>query len=409
MTLLALVFTLFFSLISAAASATEAFPAAEFAYCSGVSGQRVTLVSPLSNWELEDPQMQFRETSPGCYALSIPEPWLSVLPYKFVVDGRWISDPKNPNSEPDGYGNLNSLRVPKAFKPDPLLAPLKPDTEPGIEPLKRRELRIRDWNQSARKLTLLYPAPSASAPFATPPATPGSSKHQETSLAQDSSNPERLVLVVFQDGDDYLNRTGAANLLARLGKESGMPALAGLFIPPRDRMAEYAMSETSDRYLDWLQDQVLPRAEQELRVRGRRQGNRWNVLTATDRVLIGPSLGGLITTYTAIKKPWLFGFAASQSGSFWFDNQRIVTLLQSAHEAPSLLFSGAALPELFLEVGTFEAPSMLSSNRAACQTARKSGWNTHCREYPSLHNWEGWENRLSEILRTFLKRPAAPL
>lgn len=31
--------------------------------------------------------------------------------YKFVVDGRWLPDPDNPNSEPDGFDDINSVVV----------------------------------------------------------------------------------------------------------------------------------------------------------------------------------------------------------------------------------------------------------------------------------------------------------
>lgn len=32
-------------------------------------------------------------------------------PYKFIVDGTWITDPGNPNTADDGFGGVNSVRV----------------------------------------------------------------------------------------------------------------------------------------------------------------------------------------------------------------------------------------------------------------------------------------------------------
>lgn len=41
---------------------------------------------------------------------SVPLQWGSSVQYKFLLDGsRWVLDPTNPRSVPDGMGNTNSL------------------------------------------------------------------------------------------------------------------------------------------------------------------------------------------------------------------------------------------------------------------------------------------------------------
>lgn len=41
---------------------------------------------------------------------TVPLPWGVPVQYKFYVDGgRWLADPANPRTIPDGNGNINSL------------------------------------------------------------------------------------------------------------------------------------------------------------------------------------------------------------------------------------------------------------------------------------------------------------
>lgn len=46
----------------------------------------------------------------GTWSATIDAPWRGAVQYKFFLDGnRWILDPANPKSVPDGKGNTNSL------------------------------------------------------------------------------------------------------------------------------------------------------------------------------------------------------------------------------------------------------------------------------------------------------------
>jgi hypothetical protein len=46
----------------------------------------------------------------GVFNASVTAPWGADVQYKFLVDSnRWILDPANPESVPDGKGNTNSI------------------------------------------------------------------------------------------------------------------------------------------------------------------------------------------------------------------------------------------------------------------------------------------------------------
>lgn len=43
------------------------------------------------------------------WTATVEVPWDTDVQYKFVVDGEWVTDPKNPDTADDGYGGVNSL------------------------------------------------------------------------------------------------------------------------------------------------------------------------------------------------------------------------------------------------------------------------------------------------------------
>ena len=69
--------------------------------------KKVFLVGDFNNWSPNSDPMKdlngdghwslFYPLRPGTYQ------------YKFVVDGRWIPDPRNQDSEPDGFDGINSV------------------------------------------------------------------------------------------------------------------------------------------------------------------------------------------------------------------------------------------------------------------------------------------------------------
>jgi 1,4-alpha-glucan branching enzyme len=66
----------------------------------------VILAGSFNNWN--EKKLQMTRTATG---------WTTTLPlsggkhtYKFIIDGKWITDPENPIIEDDGYGNKNSVK-----------------------------------------------------------------------------------------------------------------------------------------------------------------------------------------------------------------------------------------------------------------------------------------------------------
>jgi nicotinamide-nucleotide amidase len=312
---------------------------------TGIPHQQVSLATDFMEWQ----PWVMTEDRPGHYVYSFEEPWETEVAYKFIVDGAWIADPANPLSSPDGHGGSNSRVEVAGFHEDPWLALL-----PGMSELRRADLQLTDLEGSPRTITIVG--------------------------ARDG---RPSVTVYFQDGGDFLDRTGAVALLANLSAQPGLPAFTGVFIPPKDRMREY---EFLPAYADFVTTVVVPAVE------------AWDPVTGgsrTRRVLVGPSLGGLVTLYTALRSPGVFAYAASQSASLWFQDGALVKTLGAPVTDPSLAL------KLFMDCGTYEDPDMAKYNRLGSEAARTAGHSVVYHEHPSTHDWIAWRNELQPMLRYF--------
>jgi 1,4-alpha-glucan branching enzyme len=79
-----------------------------FAYKSERPAKKVYLTGSFNAWRPQDKEFELKQEHTGNWAILVPlEP--GMYQYKFVVDGRWLSDPANTNTKPDGYGDSYSL------------------------------------------------------------------------------------------------------------------------------------------------------------------------------------------------------------------------------------------------------------------------------------------------------------
>lgn len=77
----------------------------KFSLSGYANAKKVILAGSFNGWNEHKELMVLKNGS-----------WISTLDlpggkqtYKFIIDGKWITDPKNPLKEDDGYGNINSV------------------------------------------------------------------------------------------------------------------------------------------------------------------------------------------------------------------------------------------------------------------------------------------------------------
>lgn len=316
-------------------------PTVRFSLQTQHTGDHVCVASPLTGWE---PTLCLAEAWPGHYERRIPEPWLEELPYKFVVNGAWQVDPVNPRQVPDGQGGSNSLYE-LSFREDPALLPPQ-----GFAPLFQ-QVGVTDFDGQP---------------------------HGGVTAFRVGAGP--LKVVTFLDGGDFLAASSAA-VLANLAAELHVEFLA-VFVSPKDRLREYGLNSA---YAKWMADVLTPAVEAQMAPGAK--------LTAADRLLVGPSLGGLEVVLAGFNHPGAFANIASLSGAFWWENSGLLKLVR---QVPV---------KFYFDFGIYEGSGILESNRKMRFLAKKVGLNFTMTEYPSLHNWTAWRNRLSDVLRYFFAGP----
>ena len=92
-----------------AAAATEQTGGVTFTYKPQTAAKAVFLSGSFNGWNPNDKNFAMTDAeNDGTWEIVVPlKP--GQYQYKFVVDGKWMSDPKNPNQLDDGFGGKNSL------------------------------------------------------------------------------------------------------------------------------------------------------------------------------------------------------------------------------------------------------------------------------------------------------------
>lgn len=181
------------------------------------------------------------------------------------------------------------------------------------------------------------------------------------------------LLVVF-DGQDYLPRARLATIVDNLIAQRRIRPIAMALINHgnKARFMEYNCSEAT---LGFLLRAVLPLAREHL-----------DLLDADGaHGTLGASMGGLMSLYTAVRVPRIFGHVISQSGAFGFEQDSSPPLIQD------LVRSAPARPlDIWMDAGSHEA--LIEPNRQMFALLQQKGYNVSLREYPGGHNFTSWKN-----------------
>lgn len=123
--------------------------------------------------------------------------------------------------------------------------------------------------------------------------------------------------------DETMNRTANDGFIAE-----------AIVVGPENtaaRIDEYTPTSTTQygggqgaTYLRFLVDELKPAVDREYRTRPEREST----------VVIGSSLGGLISTYAGVQKPEVFGNVGAMSPSTWWDNRWILGSVAGLRAAP---------------------------------------------------------------------------
>jgi glucoamylase len=266
--------------------------------------------------------------------------------YKLIVDGKWITDPLNPNKIDNGVGGENSFFTMPDYKPT--IWGKDTNEKPTIKTL---EVDSKVFNEK-RSIRIYIP--------------------------HDALKTKKLFPVLYvQDGSDYIRRAKAIQIQQNLVKAGKIKPFIMVFIDYKDRMKEYW---ASDDYAKFLATEVVPAIDAKYKTIKSREG----------RAVMGASLGGVTSVWVGLKYPEIFSRIGGQSSAWQIDNERVVKELEK--------FNGKFT--FYFDAGTFEGAK---DDRKVVEILRKKGYDVTYQEGETGHNWTSWHDRLADAFQAIWK------
>ncbi len=188
---------------------------------------------------------------------------------------------------------------------------------------------------------------------------------------------EPVPLLIVYDGQDYLQRGKLAVIVDNLIAEKHIQPIAMAFLPNggRWRSVEYACSDAT---LNWVEQIILPLARERLNLLDiNKHPGSYGVL--------GASAGGLMSLYTGLRMPDIFGRVLSQSGVSTLGERDFATVDFIKHKHSRNI-------QIWMDVGQLEF--LLEDNRRMSALLNENGYHVTYREYVGGHNFTAWRDDL---------------
>jgi enterochelin esterase family protein len=275
----------------------------------------------------------------------------------------WITDPLNPNRAKDPFG-ANSVAMGFDYERPEWSKPR------GAPPGRFEEIAV------------------ASAAF-------GETRDVRVYLPAGYAADRRHPLLVVHDGDDFVNFANLTTVLDNLIDAGDIPPVVAALTQTPHRMDEYVHGR---RHARFLTKEVLPLIEERYALEREAGG----------RVLLGASLGAVVSLSTAWRTPGVYGGLILKSGSFILDEakldrrphpvfHRIARLMRVLRLAPDL-------PGTRAFVSTGELEGLADENRALALFLRERGVDVLFKSAWDGHHWHNWRDQLRDGL-TWVLRP----
>jgi enterochelin esterase family protein len=312
------------------------------------------LVSDVTGWE--DRPKSFKRLSPGSRldsdqtlwscTLSVPrDAYVEYYFYDPASEARFL-DPWNPRIVLNGLGDRNNFFY-------------MPETMPSPFSLRRADVRTGTISRHRVSADFLQEEGERDLYLYRPPVSGA------------------VPLLVVYDGYDYLHRGRLATIVDNLIADKRIRPIAMAFLQngKSRRSLEYFCSDAT---VMWLADEVLPMARKHLKLLNVEQNpGVYGVL--------GASAGGLMSMYTGLRLPEIFGKVLCQSGVFSLEGRdfAVVDLVRYNH---------ARQIQIWMDIGTLD--ELLEDNRRMIALLDKRQYNVTYREFSGGHNYTAWRDDL---------------
>ncbi|HYY94729.1 MAG TPA: glucan 1,4-alpha-glucosidase [Pyrinomonadaceae bacterium] len=308
--------------------------------------KQVELVGDFTGWSSAG--LVLRELhGAGARVIRLKFPKTARLEYKFIADGQWILDPLNPNRNNNGVGGENSNFAGPDYRPSPFAS--------GSDELRGHLERLVLPDADNRKVQVYLP--------------PGYER-----------GAARYPVLYMQDGTQFIQLGRAAEIADRMISEGKLEPFIVVFIDPIERNREYW---ADDRFADWMAQTLVPVVDSRYRTRATRDA----------RALMGASLGGTISVWTALRHPETFARVGGQSAALQIDEERVAGALAKLEDDMRRRHP----LRFYFDAGRYE-PLILNLGRRTSVLLAARGYPVTYRETAVGHNYTAWRDRLADAL-----------
>ena len=318
---------------------------------SGKPEQTVHWVGDYNDWSVEK-SLKYEKDIQG-FRFHMPASSFGIYFYKWVVDGKWILDPNNPEYYTNGTMGTNSMvKMPAYHEPFEILSPKLQNTR---SELIQYEVKSKALKQS-RQVCVYYP--------------------EEYFRYDQQSFP----LLVMQDGSECVDLLPAKDVFDHLiAKQMIRPFVCILVSPkPGERDEDYIFNSLFEQFL--AQDLIEWTAEQKIRV----SKNRF------ERAILGYSLGGLVSVRTALRHPDVYGLAGGESSAFWPQDFKIFDEMMQLNPQGT---------QFYLGCGNLDGGQQTTALMTNLLT--RLGIQYQSRISIGGHDWYYWKTHLRHSLQYF--------
>jgi enterochelin esterase family protein len=194
------------------------------------------------------------------------------------------------------------------------------------------------------------------------------------------------ALLVFLDGELYLERVGAATVVEQLQRSDVLPPVAAAFVSNNGPAARHDDFTCRPDYSAFIAGDVC----------------RWmiNGNPGVDKVvLVGLSLSGLAAAFAATQYPSIFAGTICQSPSFWWEAGRFYKELGPASRAGVRLWVCVGDRETAANVshppsGMLQQLTQIEGCDFGVTSLRRNGYDVTFRTFPGGHDPNCWRDDL---------------
>jgi enterochelin esterase family protein len=212
-----------------------------------------------------------------------------------------------------------------------------------------------------------------------------------TPAAYDPKGPPLRMLVLF-DGDSYFGDALPGDvILDNLIAKGKIPPVIAVFVIQEKRDKEL---NCSDRFADYVALELVPKLRKDYRVTEDPAG----------AIVGGLSLGGLMSSYCALRHSEVFGNVLSQSGAYQWPACDTDSAAR-ASEPGGLTREYVKAPlhpvRFYLEAGCFEnsfPDSLLAENRRFRDVLQAKGYQLRYHEFSGAHDYQCWRASFADAI-----------